>query len=157
MINYENYIKDTTYINKMDTKDTKVNTKTTKTTKKTKSTKPKCVSKIYFFLTNEYDINVNDFEEYLNDSFRDKVKVYITDDKNSETNLIYNIYIKEVLVDEKHFNKIVDNIHQFIGTKFNIFYKKLSSTNTYDYKHIHSFNKPLKEKLKFIEDESDDE
>ena len=55
------------------------------------------------------------------------------------------------------FNKIVDNIHQFIGVEFNIFYKKLSSTKTYDYKYIHSFNKPLKEKLKFIEDESDDE
>jgi hypothetical protein len=153
MINYENYIKDTIYINKMDSKDTKVNTKTTKTTK----TKSKCQSKIYFFISNEYDVNINDFEDYLNDFFKEKVKVYITDDKNSETNLIYNIYIKENLVDEKHFNIVVDNIHQFVGTKFNIFYKKLSSSNTYDYKHIVSLNKPLNEKLKFIEDDSDEE
>lgn len=146
-------------MDKMDTKDTNdTNVKTkTKSTKSTKSTKPKSQSKIYFFLSNDYNVSINDFEDYLNDFFKDKVKVYIGDDKNSETNLIYNIYIKEVLVNEKHFNIVVDNIHQFVGVKFNIFYKKLSSAKNYDYKYVVSLNKPLKEKLNFIQDDSDDE
>jgi len=115
-------------------------------------------AKIYFFLSNEYDVSVDDFTEYLNDLFTEKVKLYITDDVKSATNLVYNIYLKETIDGELAFKRIVKFIHSFIKTEFNCFYKKINSTEKYDYKFITKNNdKPKqKEKYNFIDDDDDE-
>lgn len=119
-------------------------------------------AKIYFFLSNEYDVNIDNFTEYLNDLFTEKVKVYICDDANSNTNLVYNIYLKETIDNELAFNRIIKFIHSFVKTEFNCFYKKLNSTDKYDFKFItktknYDNDKPKqKEKYNFINDDDDD-
>ena len=119
-------------------------------------------AKIYFFLSNEYDVSVDDFTEYLNDLFTEKVKLYITDDVKSATNLVYNIYLKETIDSELAFKRIVKFIHSFIKTEFNCFYKKINSTEKYDYKFItknkkYDNDKPKqKEKYNFIDDDDDE-
>ena len=142
-------------IDKKHLKDTQYNILTTMP-KKSNPTK----AKIYFFLSNEYDVNIDDFTEYLNDLFTEKVKLYVCDDASSATNLVYNIYLKETIDSELAFNRIIKFIHSFVKTEFNCFYKKIKSTEKYDYKFItktKNDNKPKKkEKYNFIDDDDEE-
>jgi len=125
--------------------------------RKIAKSKSKFVSKIYFYLSNDIIVNIDDFEEVLNLTFADKVKIYVNDDTKSDVNLIYNIYLKSCLSNDE-FKDITNNIYIYFDKKFNIFYKNMSSTQSYDYKNIvapiDTANK--KEKYNFIDDDNDD-
>lgn len=111
---------------------------------------------IYFFLHKDIVINLPDLKTYLKELFVENVKIYkndIQDDKCS-----YNIYIKELIGEKKHFNFIAECIYNFVGNDVNIFYKDFK-TKSYNFSYISSniTNNNKNEKFAFINDDDDDD
>jgi hypothetical protein len=91
----------------------------------------------------------------LKEIFVENVKIYkndIQDDKCS-----YNIYIKELIDEKKHFNFIAECIYNFVGNDVNIFYKDFK-TKSYNFSYISSniTNNNKNEKFAFINDDDDE-
>jgi hypothetical protein len=91
--------------------------------------------RFYFFINGENKVDCDKITDYVSSKLTNKVNIKISDVSSSDTDLAYNIYIREGL-NEDNFIEISKGIIEIIGVNISIYYKNNSSAKSYDYKYL---------------------